>query len=107
MVVPDRPGELLLVLAPVLQRPHRRALTHQRAQPGRGGVGVEGLHAEQHEVAPADVTRVIGGRRLHLEVALHAAPPQPAPHRQRYACSATLSDPAAATGTLPLVAELS
>jgi hypothetical protein len=67
VVVPDRPGEFLFVLDPVLQRHHRRARTHQRPQPGRSGVGVEGLDAEQHHLARADLSRVIGGRRQHLE----------------------------------------
>ena len=73
VIFPDRPGELLLVLDPVLQRHNRRAVTHQGPQPGRGSVGIEGFNTKQHEVALADVSRVIGGGRLHLEVALHAA----------------------------------
>jgi hypothetical protein len=77
VVVPDRPGEFLFVLDPVLQRHHRRAVTQQRPQPGCGSVGIEGLHAEQHEVARADVSRIIGGLHLYLEVALDAAYPQP------------------------------
>ena len=77
VVFPDRPGELLLVLDPVLQRHHRRAVTHQRPQPGRGGVGIEGLDTKQHEVARADVSGVIGGGRLHLEVTFDAAHAQP------------------------------
>ena len=77
MLSPDRPGELLLVLDPVLQRHHRRAVTQQRPQPGGGRVGIEGLHAEQHEVTWADVSRIIGGLHLYLEVALDAAYPQP------------------------------
>jgi len=77
VVVPDRPGQRLLVLDPVLQRHHRRILTRQRPQPGRSGVGVEGLHAEQREVARADLSRVTGGRRPYLKVARHTAHPQP------------------------------
>src|SRR5262249_5238095 len=76
MVFPDRPGELLLVLDAVLERQHRRAVTHQRPQPGGGGIGVEGLDTEQHKVARADVSRVVGGRSPHLEVALDAADSQ-------------------------------
>jgi hypothetical protein len=76
VVVPDRPDQLLLVLDPVLQRDHRRVRTDQRPQPGRGGVGVEALHAEQHDVARPDLSRVIGGRRPDRKVALHAAHPQ-------------------------------
>ena len=41
------------------------------------GVGIEGLHAEQHEVARADVCRIIGGLHRYPEVALDAAYPQP------------------------------
>src|SRR6185312_5632874 len=53
------------------------AVTQQRPQPGCGRVGIEGLHAEQHEVARADVCRIIGGLHRYPEVALDAASPQP------------------------------
>ena len=76
VVFPDLPSELFFVLDPVLQRYDGRVLAHQWSQPGRGGVGVEGLDAKQHEVARTDISRVIGGGRLRLEVALHAAHPQ-------------------------------
>ena len=49
VIFADRAGEFLLVLDAVLQRHHRRVLTHQWPQPGRGGVGIEGLDAEQHK----------------------------------------------------------
>jgi hypothetical protein len=103
VVLPDRPGELLLVLDPVLQRHHRRAVTQQRPQPGGGRVGIEGLHAEQHEVARADVSRFIGGLHLYLEVAVDAAYPQPvlaqglqvSASREEVDLSAGLSEPGA------------
>ena len=78
VVFPDRAGEFLLIFDAVLQRHHRRILTHQWPQPGRGGVGIEGLDAEQHNVARANLGRVIGGRNLHLEVALDTADPNSA-----------------------------
>jgi hypothetical protein len=76
VVLPDRPGELVLVVDPVLQRQHRRALAQQRLQTGRGCLGVECLDTKQHIVAGVDLGRVVGGRDLDREVALDALDPQ-------------------------------
>ena len=76
VVFPDHPDELLLVLDPVLQRHHRRAVTDQRPQPGCGSVSIEGLDAKQHELARADVSRIIGDLCLYPEITLGTAYPQ-------------------------------
>lgn len=46
-------------------RPETGLLTAREQALGRGGVGVEGLDAEQHVVARTDVSQVVGGRRLY------------------------------------------
>lgn len=76
VVLPDRPGELVLVVDPDLQRHHRRAVAHQRPEPGRGRLGVERLDAEQDVVAGADIGRIVGGRHLDRQGALDALDPQ-------------------------------
>lgn len=59
-----------------MQRNHGRALLEERSQVGGGGLGVEGLDAEQHIVAGADAGRVVGGGNPDGEIALDAADPQ-------------------------------
>jgi hypothetical protein len=76
MAFPDRLGQLLLVVDAVLQRHHGGVVPQQRAQPGRGRVGVKRLDAEQHEITRADLGRVVGGLDLHGEVAFDAPHPQ-------------------------------
>jgi len=76
VVFPDRPGQLLLVLDPVLQRHHRHAVPRQRPEPGCGSVGIEALDTERHELARADLSRIISDLYRHLEVTGDAAHPQ-------------------------------
>jgi hypothetical protein len=60
MLGTDASGDLLLVVDSVLQGDHRGRGVQQRGEQIHRPVGVIGLHTEQHDVARADVSGIIG-----------------------------------------------